>query len=118
LLPKLGAVQHQVHHPMYIGMCAWRHHYQDEHMLMLPAMQAQNGGEQWSVFVYLCHTACLTLLRLLPHFFERMVPCSAQQVSFSHAPRPVLTYILHRPELANWRAGPNAENNFCCAFTS
>jgi hypothetical protein len=54
---------------------------------MLPAMRDLNNGEQWSVFAYLCHTTTwLTLLRLLPHFFERILPYSAQQVSISQDP--------------------------------
>jgi hypothetical protein len=72
LLPELGV--YHVHHPMYTGMYAFAH-CRDAHMLQ--AMQAPNNGEQWSVFVYVCHTTCLTLLRLLPHFFERILPCSA-----------------------------------------
>ena len=80
LLPKLE--MHYVRHPMYTGMFAFAH-CKDAHML--PAMKDLNNGEQWSVFVYVCHTTCLTLLRLLPHFFERriLLPCSAQQVSIS-----------------------------------
>ena len=72
LLTKLDV--HQVDHPMFTGMWA-KGQCQDPRMLL--AMQRLNNGEQCAVFVYVCHTTCLTLLRLLPHFFERFLPCSA-----------------------------------------
>ena len=78
LLKKLDV--HQVDHPMFTGMYA-KGRCQEPRML--PAMQRLNNGEQCAVFVYVCHTTCLTLLRLLPHFFERFLPCSTEQVSFS-----------------------------------
>ena len=81
LLPELKV--HHVHHPMYTGKFAFAH-CKDAHVL--PDMKDLHNGEQWSVFVYLCHTTWLTLLRLLPHFFERILPCSAQQVSIPQDP--------------------------------
>ena len=78
LLTKLDV--HQVDHPMSTGMWA-KGICQEPRMLL--AMQRLNNGEQCAVFVYVCHTTCLTLLRLLPHFFERFLPCSTEQVSFS-----------------------------------
>ena len=83
LLKKLDV--HQVDHPMFTGNKAWAKG-QCQEPRMLPAMQRLNNGEQCAVFVYVCHTTCLTLLRLLPHFFERILPCSAQQVSISQDP--------------------------------
>jgi hypothetical protein len=92
LLPELKV--HHVHHPMYTGKFAFAH-CKDAHVL--PDMKDLHNGEQWSVFVYSCHTTCLTLLRLLPHSFERIWPCSAQQVSISKdAPHTSLT---------SWRIG-------------
>jgi hypothetical protein len=72
LLTKLDV--HQVDHPMFTGMWA-KGQCQEPRMLL--AMQRLNKGEQCAVFVYVCHTTCLTLLRLLPHSFERILPCSA-----------------------------------------
>jgi hypothetical protein len=72
LLTKLDV--HQVDHPMFTGMWA-KGRCQEPRML--PAMHRLNNGEQCAVFVDVCHTTCLTLLRLLPHFFERFLPCSA-----------------------------------------
>ena len=73
LLKKLDV--HQVDHPMFTGK-AWAKGQCQEPRVLL-AMQRLNNGEQCAVFVYVCHTTCLTLLRLLPHFFERFLPCSA-----------------------------------------
>jgi hypothetical protein len=73
LLKKLD-VHHQVGHPMFTGMWA---NGQCQEPRTLRAMERLNKGEQCAVFVYVCHTTCLTLLRLLSHFFERILPCSA-----------------------------------------
>lgn len=72
LLKKLDV--HQVDHPMFTGMWAKGRCQEPS---MLPAMERLNNGEQCAVFVFVCHTTCLTLLRLLPHFFQRFLPCSA-----------------------------------------
>ena len=78
LLKKLDV--HQVDHPMFTGKWAKGQCLEPR---TLRATKRLNKGEQCAVFVYVCHTTCLTLLRLLPHFFERFLPCSAKQVSFS-----------------------------------
>jgi hypothetical protein len=72
LLKKLDV--DQVDHPVFTGKWAKG---QCQEPRALRAMKRLNKGERCAVFVYVCHTTCLTLLRLLPHFFERFLPCSA-----------------------------------------
>jgi hypothetical protein len=55
-----------------------------------------------------------TLLRLLPHFFERILPCSAFRAAGVTLTGPA-TYFTD--EMAVWLDGPNAENNFSYKLT-
>jgi hypothetical protein len=70
-------------------------------------MQDLNNGEQWSVFVYLCHTTCLTLLRLLLHFFKRILPCSA----------PSRAAGVNLPGDVTYFTDPKAKNTFSYKLT-
>jgi hypothetical protein len=80
-------------------------------------MKDLNNGEQWSVFVYLCHTTRGS------HFFAYAychTSSSAYFAMFRAAGvnlRPgAVTYFTD--ELAVWLDDPNAENNFSYNFTS
>jgi hypothetical protein len=99
LLTKLDV--HQVDHPMSTGMWA-RGQCQEARTLL--AMQAPNSGEKWSVFVYVCHTTCLTLLRRYCHTSSSAF-CHAPR-SRCQSPRRATRHILHRR--ACWRIGEPA----------